>query len=757
MFCRKYSVLVFLMLTGAVWGQESVSNGVLTLSIKKSAAPLRLDGLLDEPAWKEAQLAGSFHQVFPFDTAKATVQTEVWTTFDDAFLYIGAKVYEPREEYIISSLKRDFDAGESDVFIVVLDPFQDKLNGFFFELSPYNVQGEGLIDNGQNVSLDWDNKWYSQVSNHQDHWELEMAIPFKTLRYKLKEGQNTWRINFLRHALKKNEASAWSRVPRQFDPANLAFTGELVWEDNPPQPGMNVSLIPYITARTERDFEFKLPSESSFNAGGDAKIALTPSLNLDLTVNPDFSQVEVDRQITNLSRFELFFPERRQFFLENEDLFSRFGFPDSRPFFSRRIGLANGLVRKTTTDGQLVEVRRNLNVPIRAGMRLSGKLNQNWRIGLLNMQTGKQEDIGLNPANYTVGVVQRTVFDRSVLSGVFVNKENFLEAADGSFSLDKNGYNRAAGLEFNYYSKDNKWESEAYYHRSFSAGQNNDAQSAAWYVGYNTLRWFVMTSNQYVGENFRTDVGFVPRRGNYSFFNMIRHSYFPKDPEVAKKIQSFGFGLETGLTFNTQPAFRLTDRTHEPFFFMNFPGQQELQASIRHEYVYLFFPFDPTNSGGEELPEDTDYAYTTIGISYESDNRKRLFYELSVNTGNYFNGNILQGEAELNYRWQPFGILAVRMNYNKLEFPSPYNSTDFWLIGPRAELSLSRSVFFSTFLQYNTQADNVNVNSRLQWRFRPASDLFLVYTDNYFSDQFFSAPNVKNRALVFKMTYWLNL
>ena len=151
MFCRKYSVLVFLLLTGAVWGQESVSNGVLTLSIKKSAAPLRLDGLLDEPAWKEAQLAGSFNQVFPFDTAKATVQTEVWTTFDDAFLYIGAKVYEPREEYIISSLKRDFDAGESDVFIVVLDPFQDKLNGFFFELSPYNVQGEGLIDNGQNV------------------------------------------------------------------------------------------------------------------------------------------------------------------------------------------------------------------------------------------------------------------------------------------------------------------------------------------------------------------------------------------------------------------------------------------------------------------------------------------------------------------------------------------------------------------------------------------------------------------------------
>jgi len=162
----------------------------LSLRIRKTNDPVRLDGHLDEPGWQQAQVAENFAQIFPFDTSLALAKTEVRMTFDHAFLYIGARVYEKREDYLISSLKRDFDGEESDGFFVILDPFQDKLNGFFFEISPFNVQGEGLIDNGSNISTDWDNKWYSHVSNHDEYWEVEMAIPFKTLRYKLQEGQN---------------------------------------------------------------------------------------------------------------------------------------------------------------------------------------------------------------------------------------------------------------------------------------------------------------------------------------------------------------------------------------------------------------------------------------------------------------------------------------------------------------------------------------------------------------------------------------
>lgn len=709
------------------------------LTIKKATSAIQLDGQLDEPAWQEAQLANAFFQNFPMDSSYAEMRTEVRVVFDDAFLYVGAIAYQGREDYIITSLKRDFEDGGSDEFAVNIDPFKDKVNGFHFAVTPFNVQREGMIDNGANINPDWDNKWYSEVSNHEGHWVAEMAIPFRTLRYSRAEGANSWRINFTRTAIKQNERSSWAPAPRQFDANHLAFTGLLSWESPPPRPGMNISVIPYLTASAGRDFENGAPAENSFDAGGDVKVAITPSLNLDLTFNPDFSQVEVDRQITNLSRFELFFPERRQFVLENEDLFSRFGFPDTRPFFSRRIGLS--------PEGR---------VPIIAGARLSGKLDDNWRLGLLNMHTAKLEEAGIGPANYSVGVLQRKVFDRSYVGAVFINKENFRPDGEGGYQLDGNGYNRVAGLEYNLYSKDGKWEAEAYYHRSFSAEKNNDAQSAALFIGRFTRNWRLFFPSQYIGRNFRADAGFVPRTGYLSFSPGITYNFFPKNPGVARKIIQFGLEVSTNFTYN-QPDYRLADRQFQPSLFVEFPGQSALAVGFASDFTYLYFPFDPTNKGrGEKLPVG-EYQYNSVGAAFNSDVRKKFYFNLEVIGGAYFNGDIRRVEGALNFRWQPFGILAATFAYNDIQLPDPYNSASFWLVGPRAELSFSRSFFFSTFLQYNTQADNININSRLQWRFRPVSDVFLVYTDNYFSGQFFRNPREKNRALVLKVTYWLNL
>ena len=728
-----------------------------TLPIRKAAGAVQLDGVLDEPAWQTAAATGPFSQNFPFDTSSAELQTEVRMTFDDHFLYIGAIMYQGREDYIVASLKRDFSSGPTDEFAINLDPFQDKINGFHFAVSPFNVQREGIIDNGSNINTDWDNKWYSEVRNYDTHWVVEMAIPFKTLRYKMAGGANLWRVGFTRNAVKQNERSSWVPTPRQFNPNNLAFTGLLLWAESPPAPGLNISLIPYLAAGRARDFEFDLPAEGRFDVGGDVKIALTPSLNLDLTFNPDFSQVEVDRQLTNLSRFELFFPERRQFFLENEDLFSRFGFPNSRPFFSRRIGLARGLIRRTTTDGQLIEVERSLDVPILAGARLSGKLDNNWRIGLLNIQSAKLEDIGLNPANYSVGVLQRKVFDRSYVGAILVNKENFIPDGDGGYKLDPTGYNRVAGLEYNLFSKDNKWEGELYYHRSLSAGDNTDAQSAALFLGRFTRDWRVFFPTLYIGSNFQADMGFVPRNGFFSTSPGLTRVFFPKNPTIARRIILTGLEAETQFVYNTDDDFRQVDRSFSGGAFVEFPGQSRLGLSFNNEYLYLFFPFDPTNSGGEKLPEGSDYNYNSLQLNYRSDLRRQLYFDVRALRGGYFNGDITQVSGSFNYRWQPYGILALSYNFNDISLPSPYSSANFWLVGPRAELAFSRSLFFSAFLQYNTQANNVNINTRLQWRFLPVSDLFLVYTDNYFSENFFAAPMAKNRALVLKVTYWLNV
>jgi hypothetical protein len=215
-------------------------------------------------------------------------------------------------------------------------------------------------------------------------------------------------------------------------------------------------------------------------------------------------------------------------------------------------------------------------------------------------------------------------------------------------------------------------------------------------------------------------------------------------------------GVETNFIFNN-PDQRLVDRRLSGYVSFTFPGQSEFFVAGGNEYTYLFFPFDPTNSGGEQLPEGSEYYYNIIEAGYNSDVRKKFYFEASVLHGQFFNGHRTRLSGEINFRWQPVGILAVSYSYNDISLPEPYNSASFWLVGPRAELSFSRNVFFSAFLQYNTQANNVNINSRLQWRFLPVSDLFLVYTDNYFTDMFFTDPRVKNRALVLKATYWLNL
>lgn len=758
---RSAWLFIGLLITGPVFAQlpdPTDADANYSLHVSRAKAPIKLDGVLDESDWQSAPVAGRFFQNFPFDSSFAKLPTDVRVTFDANFLYVGVVVTQPRSTYITRSLKRDFEGGTSDVFTVNIDPFKDKLNGFHFAVSPYGVQREGLIANGSDISLDWDNKWYVEVKNYDDRWVAEIGIPFKTLRYRQMDGQNSWRINFGRNCLSQNEISSWRPIPRQFRPNNMAFTGQLIWDDAPPKPGPNISLIPYVSARTNRDFELGTPVDNGFQAGGDAKIAITPSLNLDLTVNPDFSQVEVDRQVTNLSRFELFFPERRQFFLENNDLFGTFGFPNSRPFFSRRIGIARGTTTRIGTDGDTLRYSSAVNVPIRFGARLSGRLDKNWRVGLLNMQTARVGSIGLPAANYSVGVLQRKIFNRSTIGAVFVNKQNFMNANEQGLTTSPAAFNRVAGLEYNLYSKDNKWEGEFYYHRSFSPQEaSTDAQTGGAYLSYTDRRWEVQVNGQYVGSNYRADVGFVPRRGVINSFPSIQYKIYPKKPGVAKVLNTWGFGMENEFSANYRPDFRLTDRSNNVYAFANFLSQAEAFAGLYNGYTYLFFDFDPTNTGGKTLPTGTGYTASGVFVNFESNRRRNFSYTIQASTGQYFNGRSTSLQGGFSYRYQPYGVFAVDYSYTTIGLPRPYASASFWLVGPRAELSFSRSVFFSTFVQYNTQANNLNINSRLQWRFRPVSDLFLVYTDNYFSDQFFQQARTKNRALVLKMTYWLNV
>ncbi|MDX2134506.1 MAG: DUF5916 domain-containing protein [Saprospiraceae bacterium] len=756
--CFILSALAGILTFGPPQGGWAQAPAPVTraLTIRNAAASVKIDGVLDEAAWQAADKAEQFTYNFPVDTGFSQWDTEVRLTFDDRFLYVGAVCKQNRADYTIQSRKRDFAAGTSDAFNVLFDPFNDGLNGFFFSVNPLNVQREALIDNGQTLSFEWDNKWYSAVQNHEAYWVIEMAIPFKTLRYTPDGG--VWRVNFARTKLKDWEVSTWYPVPQQFSPNNIAFSGEMIWETPPPKPGANVAVIPYVTGSygvdVKRDPETLEQTHTTTtwdgNAGVDAKIGLSPSLNLDLTVNPDFSQVEVDRQLINLSRFELFFPERRQFFLENRDLFALFGFPSARPFFSRRIGIARNPI---TGAGQ--------TVPILAGARLSGKLNDNWRVGLLNMQTQKVEwdaDHALPAANYTVATVQRKTFERSALGAILVNKQQFLEPLNENQRIGNEPWNRVAGLEYNLYSKDNRWEGEWYYHRSFSPDEKKNGSSLANFLRYEDRHVSVAGGWLRVDSFYTAEVGFVPRKGINNVFLNGEYTFYPQ----RKHLNTWGAGADWTGFFDL--GMTESDRNVSVYSFFNFKDQSAFNAGAFHSYIFLFEPFDPSNGGdpdAQPLPGMQGYAWNGGFVGYNSSTAYDLQGRLSVDFGGFFNGTLFNVQGNMSYRVQPLGSFGLGYTYNRLRLPEPYASTNFWLVGPSAELAFTRSVFLSAFFQYNTQANNFNINTRLQWRYLPVSDLFLVYTDNSYAqpvngtDVRFLTP--KNRTLVLKLVYWLNV
>ena len=750
-------LLLFLALLPALPLLAQKKNEAYQLHITRASSPIVIDGSIDEEAWKSTEVVNNFWMVLPMDTSRANVRTDVRMAYDDKNIYLSAVCYHGNVEgpYIVESLRRDWNFGRNDNFIVFMDTFDDQTNGFTFGTNTVGAQWDGLLYEGSKANLSWDNKWFSAVRNYPDRYVLEYAIPFKTIRYK--RGITRWGINFSRQDLKTTEKSSWTPIPRQFPTASLAYTGVLVWDEAPPQPGPNISMIPYALTGLSRDYEHYVPNKSRFDMGLDAKVAITSSLNLDLTINPDFSQVDVDQQVTNLDRFELFFPERRQFFLENGDQFTNFGYATIRPFFSRRIGLGG--------------------VPIRFGARLSGKLNKNWRMGLMDMQTGRVEDLALPAQNFAVMALQRRVFSRSNVGVLFVNKQsigydligNPPEAGKPVYSR----YNRNLGFEYNLASANNLWTGKALFIKSFSsapptgsstsgaAPTGDDAVYAA-NLQYNSRQWLIGGQVEQVGQNYTAEAGYVPRRGYNRGYATLGYTFLPTG-SLATTIQSHGPLVQSTYFFDR--AGRQSDNESVLSYLVTFRSRSTFTGWVATDYVRLLQPFDPTNTGRETLATGSMHRWTAWGTTFVSKPQSLFTYGFSTRYGGYYaDGTRLNLTADLGYRFQPFVSLAASASYNDIKLPLPWGRTRFWLVGPRFDVTMTNTLYLTTFVQYNEQQKNMNLNARVQWRYKPASDFFLVYTDNYlpgFSPQLgMDVPGlftVKNRALVLKWTYWWNI
>ncbi|BDQ13149.1 carbohydrate binding family 9 domain-containing protein [Sediminibacterium sp. TEGAF015] len=705
--------------------------------ITKTHAPVKIDGILDDEIWKKAQKVSSFWEKYPDDKKKAKHATEVQTSYDEKFLYVAFTAYDSGKVFI-QSLKRDIGHDGNDCVALVLDPVNTRNNGFFFVVNAYNAQSEDqLTSAGDGVSFSWDQTWYSETKRYGDRWTAEMAIPFKSIRYPA--DKKTWGINFVRVDTKTNEYSTWTNVPVNFASHDIGYTGALVWEDAPPKPGSNSVFVPFVTTEVTENRAGNEPINAKPNAGFDAKIGLTSSLNLDLTVNPDFSQIEVDRQVTNLTRFNIFFPERRTFFLENADLFSGYGIEPIRPFYSRRIGLD----------------KNGNKIPILFGARITGNIAKKTRIGFMNMQTGRQGDYA--PENYTALSVDQRVFSRSVIKAYFLNRSSFMtEKEKNANPLDV--FSRNAGIEYNYSDLEGKWGAWATYHHSFKPGIKSDNAFYNLGFSYNSRNFSFMQDLTNLGTNYFADMGFIERIENYdasrdtSIRVGFKHSYTNAEYKIIPskgKLIGIRFEAENYVVWNPDNSFNERNTS--------FSGGVEFRNTSRIGYgatdyeVDLLFPISFT--GGTPLPV-AKYKYRDVGIRYNSDFRRPFSFNVSAATGGFYNGTNRTLTAGITFRKLPNTNLNLNIQYNKLEFPGTYGSTELFLISQRTEINFSTKLFWTTFFQYNTQRNNININSRLQYRFKPMSDLFLVYTDNYFT-----SPLMKNRnrALVFKLNYWLNL
>lgn len=696
--------------------------------------PIQIDGKATEPIWNESAYFSGFTQNFPTDSLTAKKRTEVKLAFDNANLYVFANCYQPEGENFVQTLKRDFNFFGNDAFGMYFDPFGDGQNGFYFFVNAEGAQTEALIANGGDLQTVWDNRWFSAVHKSKDHWSAEFKIPFKSIRYNNKD--RAWEFNFTRSSLGVNERSAWVPIPINFEPPNLAFAKSITFEDEIPEAGTNISIIPSVTINILRDYENDEPATARIIPSVDGKIAITQSLNLDLTLNPDFSQVEVDVQQTNLTRFELFFPERRQFFIENSDLFATFGFRQIRPFFSRRIGLNNGQI-----------------VPILGGARLSGKLNKNWRIGLMNMQTEGVSNNSLAPQNYTVAAFQRKLFKRSNIAGIFVNRQGFL-----GNKVDFTDYNRVVGVDYNIASGNNKWRGKLFHHQSFHPNQPRNAYANASWLMFSDRKVFVMWNHEYVGKNYEADVGFVRRNRMYdpttnsvmklSYYRlepMARYTFYPKKGPINRHGPEFYMDYYTDVNLNP------TDNLVRFSYLATFNNTSSLSVRYGEVFTRLFFPTDVSFTNQAPIPGG-NYRYNTYGINYSSDFRRDLQFFTSIFSGRYYTGNRNSFNSSLTYRLKPYAIFSLSYEHNRVLLPEYNKAATLDLLGVQADVSFTTKLFFNTFLQYNSQIKNVNINTRLQYRFKPMSDIYLVYSENY--DPLL---RIKNRALVFKFIYWLTL
>ena len=675
--------------------------------------PIAIDGHLDEPAWDQTEPATDFYQQQPAEFAPAMRRTEVRFLYDDTTLYVGAMLYDDEPHRLITNdLKRDFSGRDTDSFAVVLDTFQDRRSAYGFLANPGGAQRDTQSsDNGRRLDANWHGVWTVRTSVRENGWCVEIAIPFKTLRFPERPVQE-WGLNLMRVTRRDNETTTWAPVPRQFSHYNVAYAGTLQGIEGV-RPGGSVMVKPFLTGEVRNHGSQGPGWRGEPDGGVDLKWGITSSLLLDATSRTDFSQVEADEQQLNLTRFSLFFPEKRDFFLESPGSFQiGIAEPDDEarrdlvPFFSRRIGLSD--------DGH--------PVPVFGGLRLTGTAGP-WGIGMFTMRT---EEFERTPADtFSAFRMTRTIAPSATLGAFYFGREG---AGAG-------GFNRVAGFDLRVTPR-RMLEVEAFGMRSVATGTAGDwAGRAGMRLDGSAHR--ARAGLVHVGDSIRDDLGYVRRHGIATAFGTYDRVFRPA--KTTSRLRDHSIGVTLEATANDRYSAWLT-RIGGVNYKVVFNDGAEFQAAVTSTFERLDEPFGL----GEVTVAPGEYRYENATITYQSNKSATLSGNVEATAGEFWNGRQAVVGGGLRMRVNAHFASSVTLRRSHIDLPDGAFTGD--LFGFRADWSFSPRMFLNAFIQYNGQADTWIANIKYNFIHRPLSDIYVVWNET-------RVAGTIRRALLLKYTH----
>ena len=717
-------------------------QGRATVRAIKLTAGIRLDGVLDEAVYGEVPAITDFVQQVPVEGAPATEKTEAWIMFDDTNVYVSARVWDsaPESEWIANEMRRDTSQlRQNDTFTAFFDTFYDRRNGLNFYTNPLGARADQAFTNEGNPNSDWNPVWDVRTGRFDGGWTVEMEIPFKSLRYRSGPDQ-LWGVQLRRGIRRKNEWVYLTRLPIAAGGGSgsagifrVSAAGTLVGLE-PPTASRNIEIKPYLIGDYTQDVvsDPLAPGVGDGDVGLDVKVSITQNLTADITVNTDFAQVEVDEQQVNLTRFSLFFPEKREFFLEGAGIFNfarggiGAGFGGGGGFFgggnaptlfhSRRIGLEDGEV-----------------VPILGGGRVTGKIGR-FDVGALSIQTDDEAISGAESTNFTVVRIKRDILRRSAIGGIFTNR---------SVSLLADGASQSFGLDGTFAFYDNI-QMLAYYAKTANPGLASENSSYQTKLDYTADRYGLVVDHLLVGDNFIPEVGFL-RRDNFRR-TYVQGRFSPR-PQSIDAIRQFR--LEASIDYILLAnSNQLETRQNQLRFQTELETSDRFSVTANDNYELLLEPFSP---GSEVTIPAGAYNFNDVEASYSLGGQRRVNGTVSVLRGGYFNGDITTvGFRQGRISVLPQMSIEPSVSINWIDTPQGSFRTD--LIVTRINYAFNPRMFLSGLVQYNSGADTISTNFRLRWEYSPGSELFVVYTEERDSDPLRPdrTTELRNRGFVVK-------